>query len=140
MGRPHLFFFLQDDLGSDDVTFVNGNGVNADVTGNIGYQTPGQLPIRGAGDGSLPQPGWDSAYDWQGYVPFADLPVAYNPDEGYIVTANNAIVDQNYPYFLTRDWDYGWRAARIDELLQRAIAEGPVTAEVMRGIQASSAW
>lgn len=114
------------------------NLIYADVTGNIGYQTPGQLPIRGAGDGSLPQPGWDSAYDWQGYVPFADLPVAYNPDEGYIVTANNAIVDQNYPYFLTRDWDYGWRAARIDELLQRAIAEGPVTAEVMRGIQADN--
>ena len=114
------------------------NLIYADVTGNIGYQTPGQLPIRGAGDGSLPQPGWDSAYDWQGYVPFADLPVAYNPDEGYIVTANNAIVDENYPYFLTRDWDYGWRAARIDELLQRAIAEGPVTAEVMRGIQADN--
>ena len=35
MGRPHLFFFLQDDLGSDDVTFYNGNQVNADVTGNI---------------------------------------------------------------------------------------------------------
>ncbi|MBD3751667.1 MAG: penicillin acylase family protein [Micrococcales bacterium] len=114
------------------------NLIYADTTGNIGYQTPGQLPIRGAGDGSMPQPGWDSAYDWQGYIPFAELPVAYNPDAGYIVTANNAIVDQNYPYFLTRDWDDGWRAARIDELLQRAIAEGPVTAEVMRGIQADN--
>lgn len=114
------------------------NLIYADVTGNIGYQAPGQLPIRGAGDGSVPQPGWDSAYDWQGSIPFADLPVAYNPDEGYIVTANNAIVDQNYPYFLTRDWDYGWRAARIDDLVQRAIAEGPVTAEVMRSIQADN--
>ena len=51
------------------------NLVYADVDGNIGYQTPGKLPIRGAGDGSMPQPGWDSAYDWQGFIPFEELPV-----------------------------------------------------------------
>lgn len=114
------------------------NLLYADIQGNIGYQTPGQLPIRGAGDGTVPQPGWDSRYDWQGYIPFADLPVSYNPDAGYIVTANNAIVGTDYEYFLTRDWDYGWRAARIDELVQRAIAEGPVTLETMRKIQADN--
>lgn len=89
------------------------NLIYADVDGNIGYQTPGNLPIRGAGDGSMPQPGWDSAYAWQGYIPFEELPVTYNPTEGYIVTANNAIVGEDYPYQLTNDWDYGWRAARI---------------------------
>ncbi|MGZ8803921.1 MAG: penicillin acylase family protein, partial [Microbacterium sp.] len=68
------------------------NLVYADVDGNIGYQTPGSLPIRGAGDGFMPQPGWDSAYAWQGYIPFEELPTSYNPPEGYIVTANNAIV------------------------------------------------
>lgn len=114
------------------------NLIYADISGNIGYQTPGQLPIRGAGDGSIPQPGWDSAYDWQGYIPFDDLPLSYNPDEGYIVTANNAIVGEDYAYELTRDWDYGWRAARIDELVQRAIAEGPLTAEAMLAIQADN--
>src|SRR5699024_663339 len=46
------------------------NLVYADRQGNIGYQAPGKLPIRGAGDGYLPQPGWDSAYDWQGTIPF----------------------------------------------------------------------
>ena len=50
------------------------NLIYADVDGNIGYQTPGKLPIRGAGDGSMPQPGWDSAYDWQGFIPFEELP------------------------------------------------------------------
>ncbi len=112
------------------------NLIYADVDGNIGYQTPGKLPIRGAGDGSMPQPGWLSAYDWTGYIPFDKLPVSYNPPEGYIVTANNAIVPDGYPYFLTNDWDYGWRAARITDLLQRKIANGPLTADDMRDIQA----
>lgn len=112
------------------------NLVYADTEGNIGYQTPGRLPIRGAGDGSLPQPGWDSAYDWKGFIPFEELPVAYNPESGYIVTANNAIVAEDYAHLLTRDWDYGWRAARIEELIERASAKGKLTAEDMRAIQA----
>ncbi|WP_396667320.1 penicillin acylase family protein [Microbacterium sp. R86528] len=114
------------------------NLIYADVDGNIGYQTPGRLPIRGAADGSMPQPGWDSAFDWQGYIPFEDLPVSYNPDEGYIATANNAIVGEDYEYFLTSDWDYGWRAARITDLLDRKIAEGPLTVESMRAIMADN--
>jgi penicillin amidase len=114
------------------------NLLYADVDGNIGYQTPGLLPIRGAGDGSMPQPGWDSAYAWQGYIPFEELPTSYNPPEGYIVTANNAIVPESYPYVLTRDWDYGWRAARIVDLLQRKAAMGKLTADDMRDIQADS--
>lgn len=116
------------------------NLVYADIDGNIGYQTPGSLPIRGAGDGSMPQPGWDSAYDWQGFIPFEDLPVVYNPDEGYIVTANNAIVGDDYPYFLTSDWDYGWRAARIADLIQRKSANAPLTAADMLAIQADNGF
>lgn len=112
------------------------NLVYADVRGNIGYQTPGRLPIRGAGDGSMPQPGWDSAYDWRGFIPFEELPMSYNPESGYIVTANNAIVDEDYPYFLTNDWDYGWRAARIVHLIERAAASAKLTADDMTAIQA----
>lgn len=111
------------------------NLIYADVSGNIGYQAPGRLPIRGAGDGWLPQPGWDSAYDWQGMIPFDDQPTAYNPNEGYIVTANNAIVTDDYPYFLSRDWDYGYRADRIVDLLEAKISEGPVTASDLAAIQ-----
>jgi penicillin amidase len=112
------------------------NLIYADTAGNIGYQTPGRLPIRGGGDGSLPQPGWDSTFDWTGFIPFEELPVSYNPSAGYIVTANNAIVGEDYPYLLTRDWDYGWRAARIAELIERKAAKGPLTAADMRAIQA----
>ncbi|MGO1440219.1 MAG: penicillin acylase family protein [Brevibacterium yomogidense] len=111
------------------------NLIYADTDGNIGYQAPGRLPIRGEGDGWLPQPGWDSAFDWQGFIPFEEQPVVYNPDSGYIVTANNAIVDDDYEYFLSRDWDYGYRGARIVELLENAIEAGPVTAADMADIQ-----
>ncbi|HWM16101.1 MAG TPA: penicillin acylase family protein [Microbacterium sp.] len=114
------------------------NLIYADVDGNIGYQTPGKLPIRGAGDGSMPQPGWDSAYAWQGVIPFEELPTSFNPPEGFIVTANNAIVPEDYPYFLTGDWDYGWRAARIVHLLERKSAMGELTVDDMRDIQADS--
>ncbi len=116
------------------------NLVYADVDGNIGYQAPGKLPIRGDGDGSMPQPGWDFAYDWKGYIPFDKLPVSYNPAEGYIVTANNAIVGDDYPYFLTDDWDYGWRAARITDLIERKSADHKLTVQDMRDIQADTAF
>lgn len=112
------------------------NLIYADVDGNIGYQTPGNLPVRGAGNGSMPQPGWDSDYDWRGHIPFDDLPTAYNPASGYIVTANNAIVGEDYPYFLTDDWDYGWRAARITDLIERTAAARKLTADDMTAIQA----
>ncbi|MBS1672503.1 MAG: penicillin acylase family protein [Actinobacteria bacterium] len=111
------------------------NLIYADQKGNIGYQTPGRLPIRGAGNGYLPQPGWSSEYDWTGYIPFDELPVSYNPDQGYIVTANNAIVPDSYPYFLSRDWDYGYRAARIVELIESTAKKHPLTAQDMRDIQ-----
>ncbi len=111
------------------------NLIYADTEGNIGYQTPGRLPIRGAGDGWMPQPGWDSSYDWTGYIPFEELPVSYNPASGYIVTANNAIVTDDYAYFLSRDWDYGYRAARIAHLIERRAAVAPLTADDMREIQ-----
>lgn len=111
------------------------NLIYADVEGNIGYQAPGRLPIRGAGDGWVPQPGWDSSYDWTGFIDFEELPVSYNPTSGYIVTANNAIVTDDYEYFLSRDWAYGYRAARIVDLIERRAAAGPLDAQDMRSIQ-----
>lgn len=114
------------------------NLIYADVEGNIGYQTPGRLPVRGAGDGWLPQPGWDSTYDWTGFIPFEELPVSYNPESGYIVTANNAIVTDDYGYFLSKDWDHGYRAARIADLIERRAAVAPLTAQDMRDIQMDS--
>jgi penicillin amidase len=98
------------------------NLVYADVDGNIGYQTPGMIPVRTAGDGTIPLPGWTSANGWAGTVPFDDLPTVLNPARGYIVTANNP-VSANGP-MLTQDWDLGYRAAGIERLLAERIADG----------------
>jgi penicillin amidase len=101
------------------------NLIYADVYGNIGYQMPGNIPIRAAGDdGKFPKPGWTGTYEWQGYIPFEELPYSFNPPEGFIVTANNAVVGPQYPYFITDDWSYGWRAQRIVDLIQSTI--GPI--------------
>lgn len=89
----------------------------ADVDGTIGYQAPGVIPVRKGFDGRYPVPGWRSEYDWQGWVPFADLPTRVNPPDGIIVAANQAVTSRAQP-FLTTDWDYGYRAQRIRDLLQ----------------------
>jgi penicillin G amidase len=94
------------------------NFVYADVDGNIGYQVPGRIPIRAKGDGQLPVPGWTGEYDWKGYIPFDELPRSYNPTQGYIATANNAVVGPAYKYFISMDWDRGWRARRIVDLIE----------------------
>lgn len=96
------------------------NLIYADVEGNIGYQMPGDIPIRKNGDGTLPVPGWTDDYEWTGFIPFEELPYAFNPEEGYIVTANNRCQPWNYPYLITKDWDYGFRANRIVEMIESA--------------------
>ncbi|WP_372734583.1 penicillin acylase family protein [Nocardioides sp.] len=95
------------------------NLVYADRDGHIGYQAPGRIPIRKSGnDGRLPAAGWLPENDWTGdYVPFDGLPQILDPDEGVIVTANQAVIGDDYPYFLTDDWDHGYRAQRIRDLL-----------------------
>ncbi len=95
----------------------------ADTQGNIGYQMPGDIPIRKKGDGRFPVPGWAGEYDWQGYIPFDQLPYSFNPPEGYIATANNEIPPAGYPYLITADWDYGYRANRIVQLIKQAPAK-----------------
>ncbi|MEU1131394.1 penicillin acylase family protein [Streptomyces sp. NPDC005900] len=116
------------------------NLIYADTKGNIGYQAPGKIPTRGKGDGSLPAPGWDPAYRWDGYIPQGALPYEYNPERGYIVTANQAVIDDGdkakYPYKLTSDWGYGARSQRIDDLIQSKIKNGgKISTEDMRLMQ-----
>ena len=93
------------------------NMVYADRAGNIGFAAPAWVPLRKAGDGSAPVPGWNGDYDWQGYIPFAELPRRLNPADGRIVSANNRIVPEDYPHLLTAHWPPGFRARRIEELL-----------------------
>jgi len=112
------------------------NLLYADVDGNIAYQTPGNIPIRKKGDGTLPVPGWNSDYDWTGYIPFDELPYVLNPESGFIATANNQANPRDYQYLITKDWDYGQRAARIVDMIQNA--PGKIDAAYIQSIHGDS--
>ena len=104
-----------------DFSVPSQNLIYADVDGNIGYQSPGRLPARNPWhDGMLPVPGWTDDYEWLEYIPFEWLPYAFNPPEGYIVTANNAVVGPEYPFTLSKEWDDGYRAQTILEDILKA--------------------
>lgn len=94
------------------------NFVYADVEGNIGYQTPGNIPIRAKGNGAFPVSGASGEFEWTGYIPFDELPFVYNPPTHFIATANNAVVPPTYKYFIATDWAAPYRQQRIVELLQ----------------------
>jgi len=95
------------------------NFVYADTAGNIAYISAVRLPIRPRGNPVLPFPGWDSRYDWTGYVHFDELPELYNPPNGIIATANNKIVDDSYPYYISSMWEPPSRIQRIMEMLNK---------------------
>ncbi len=112
------------------------NFVYADVDGNIGYQSSGNIPIRAAGhQGVVPVPGWTGEYEWQRSIPFEELPSSFNPPAGFIATANNKIVDDSYPYSISPEWDPGYRARRITDLLA---ANSSMTVDGMRYIHADT--
>lgn len=121
------------------------NFVYADVEGNIGYQTPGRIPIRAKNhSGLLPAPGWADEFEWQGYIPFDKLPMVFNPKRSYIATANQALVPMEYydklakelgegkNYTISQEWDYGYRGQRIVELLEKL---APHSIETLQAIQ-----
>ena len=114
------------------------NFVFADRAGNIGYFGPGRIPVRAKGDGTTPVPGWTDEYAWTGWIPFEQLPHAYNPADGYVVTANNKVVPDDYPYFITTDWAPPYRAERIVELLTAKNGLTPDDYAHIQGDQASA--
>ena len=93
------------------------NVVYADVDGHIGYQATGLVPIRAAGDGSVPVPGDDDSHEWTGYVVYDKLPSAYDPASGIIATANGRVTPDGYPYTLSIEWGSPYRTERIYRLL-----------------------
>ncbi|MFI6103572.1 penicillin acylase family protein [Streptomyces sp. NPDC051310] len=107
--------------------------------GHIGYQAPGRIPVRAKGhDGTMPAPGWDPKYRWEkDPVPFDELPYEHDPQRGYIVTANQAVIDaEKYPHALTRDWGYGSRSQRINDLIELKIKDGgKISTDDMRTMQ-----
>ncbi|MBA2679320.1 MAG: penicillin acylase family protein [Ktedonobacteraceae bacterium] len=93
------------------------NFVYGDTAGNIGYVMAGAIPIRAKGQALLPVPGWTGEYEWTGLIPFEELPQTFNPEQHMLVTANNRVIDDSYPYYITHEWLNGYRAQRIRDLL-----------------------
>ena len=108
------------------------NFIYADVEGNIGYHTGGRIPIRKTKSATLPFPGWTDEYDWKGYVPFEQMPQSFNPSEGFVATANNKIIADSYPYYMSNLWEPDWRITRITEALR---SQGRFSVEDMQRLQ-----
>jgi penicillin G amidase len=91
------------------------NIVYADVTGDIGFFSPGLVPLRKSGDGLVPVDGASGAFDWVGTIPFEQLPQLHNPEAGFVFNANNAnVADDHQPTF-GQDWEEDFRARRIQQ-------------------------
>ncbi|WP_010678527.1 penicillin acylase family protein [Bacillus timonensis] len=93
------------------------NFVFAATDGTIAYRANGLIPIRKKGDSSVPVPGWTDEYEWEGYIPWDELPTIVNPEEGFISTANNKVVTDDYPYHITNTWAQPYRQQRIRDVL-----------------------
>jgi penicillin amidase len=104
----------------------------ADTAGRIGFMAAGRIPIRRAGDGTIPHTGWQGAFDWIGWVAFDDLPTVTDPPSGTIVNANNRVAPSGYPHLIAAQWEEPFRAQRILEMLERP---GPHDAAVSQAMQ-----
>jgi penicillin amidase len=112
------------------------NMVYADKWNNIGSIGVGRIPVRSKGEGRLPVPAWTNEYKWTSYIPFKDWPQRFNPAEGYIVSANNSPVGNDYPYFISADWAPPNRARRIEQLLQEKVSRGePISLDYIGQMQ-----
>ena len=91
------------------------NIVYADVSGDIGFFSPGLVPLRKSGDGLAPVDGASGAFDWTGMIPFEQLPQLHNPPAGFAFNANNANVPDDHQPNFGRDWEENFRARRIQQ-------------------------
>jgi len=118
-----MFDLLDIDSGPELVRRLEGhtspasNLIWADRHGSIGYKLIGRLPRRRGGCPDLPKPGWTGEFEWEGTVPYDELPEVVDPESGHLVTANNRIVGDEYPHHITSEWLDGFRARRIEQLL-----------------------
>lgn len=112
--------------------------VYADVDGNIGYHTAGDLPLRKPGhQGLFPVPGWTDEYEWDGMIEDDELFSVFNPPDKFFATANDAVVPASYQYHQAYgyEWTDPYRIKRIKDHL--AVTSG-ATVEDMRALQADS--
>ena len=98
------------------------NFVFVDIHGDISYLTRGKIPIRSEANAWMPVPGWTGDHEWAGTIPFEEMPRIRNPETGYIVTANNRIIGDDYPHYIGLFFSADFRARRITERLKKMTA------------------
>ena len=94
------------------------NWTYADKEGNIGWRPSSKVPIRLDAEMLIPFDGTTTKHDWQGYIPFDEMPYSFNPDKGYISNGNNKIIGDEYPYYISRYWADPSRGEQIDRRLR----------------------
>ncbi|HWL83682.1 MAG TPA: penicillin acylase family protein [Roseomonas sp.] len=114
------------------ITSPPQNLMVAEAAGGIAMYLTGRTPIRRAGDGSQPAPGWDGSHDWLGFVPFDEMPHRENPPDGQLVNANNRVQPEGEEPYLGRDWFGDWRFRRIQDLLAQRERQAPQDFAVMQ--------
>jgi penicillin amidase len=134
LNRARSFDEFREALALFDVPAQNF--VYADTEGNIGYQAPGLIPVRREGTGRIPAPGWRDEYQWQGYIPYEEMPFVFNPEKGYVATANNPVVPDSYDYLIATEFNHGYRAKRIVDLIEEA--GGDITVEDVAAMHGDS--
>jgi penicillin amidase len=102
------------------VTMPVSNMIWADRHGSIGYKTVGRLPVREGDCPDLPKPGWSGEFEWRGTVPYEELPERIDPEVGYLITANNRIEADGFPHHITSEYMEGYRAKRIEQMIEAA--------------------
>jgi penicillin amidase len=118
-----MFELLEIGSGPELVAKLEGhtapasNLIWADRHGSIGYKLIGRLPLRRGGCPDLPKPGWTGEFEWEGTIPYDELPEKVDPESGYLITANNRIAGDEYPHHITSEYLDGFRAKRIEQLL-----------------------
>jgi penicillin amidase len=95
------------------------NFVFADVHGAIGYRTRGQVPLRPMANAWVPVPGWDGAHEWQGAIPFEEMPAVRDPATGWVATANSRVAGPEYPHYIGLDYSPDFRTRRLVDRLGR---------------------
>ncbi len=115
------------------------NVVYGDVHGRTGMQTTGRIPVRKVAERGY-RPGWELQHQWDGAIPFEGLPHLDTPPSGYVVTANNRLAPDDYPYPLSGTWSSGYRARRIrEEIEARPVMTVDDSLQLQRNIKSGRA-
>jgi penicillin amidase len=97
---------------------VGLNFLAADTQGNIGWQSTGAVPVRRGYSGRLPADGSSGTMGWEGFLPFDQMPKAFNPPEGHIINCNQRVVTDDDPHPISNSWSAPYRYERVLSLLQ----------------------